>query len=254
MNKKKTKSTSVIKKIAKWFFGIVLFLILLLATVPYLFKDKINTMITKSINEKVNATVSFEDVDLSLLRSFPLANLSISKLHILNNAPFKGDTLFYANEIHLKMSIGELFKDASEAMDIKSFYLDKSFLNIVFDKKGNKNFDIAKEATTATNQTKSEPFSLNIEEYAVDHLNVIYNDKSSNTTIKISEINHSGKGNFNKAILDLKTTTKANFSADVNGTNYMNSVAYFFRCSFRNRFKNNLFTFNETKLLSPNCP
>ncbi len=247
MNKEKTKSTSVIKKIATWFFGVVFFLILLLATAPYLFKDKINAMITKSINEKVNATVSFEDVNLSLLRSFPLANLSISKLHILNNAPFKGDTLFYASEIHLKMSIGELFKDASEAMDIKSFYLDNSFLNIVFDENGNKNFDIVKEATTATPTTKSEPFSLNIEEYAVENLEVNYSDKASNSKIRISNIVHSGKGNFNKDILDLKTTSKANLSADVNGTNYLNAIAVSLDAVLGINLKNYTFTFKENK-------
>lgn len=247
MSKEKTKSTSVIKKIAKWFFGIVFFLILLLATAPYLFKDKINAMITKSINEKVNATVSFDDVDLSLLRSFPLANLSISKLQVLNHTPFKGDTLFYASEVHLKMSVGELFKDASEAMDIKSFYLDKSFLNIIFDQKGNKNFDIVKEATAATSTTKSEPFSLNIEEYAVENLEVNYSDKASNSKIKISNIVHSGKGNFNKDILDLKTTSKATLSADVDGTNYLNAIAISLDAVLGIDLKNNIFTFKENK-------
>jgi len=247
MNKKEKKPTSIIKKTAKWFFSIVLLLLILLVPVPYVFKDKIKTMIAKSINEKVNATISFEDVNLSLLRSFPLANMSISKLSIINNAPFKGDTLFYANELHLKMSVRELFKDASEAMDLKSFYVNKSVLNIVFDKNGNKNFDITKEATTATKQTKSEPFSLNIEEYTIDNLNVVYTDKSSNLSVKISNINHSGKGNFSKDVLDLKTTSKATISAEMNGSNYLNNVAVSLDAVLGIDLKNNTFTFKENK-------
>lgn len=247
MNTKKKKSTSIIKKIAKWFFSIVLLLLIILITVPYVFKDKIKEMIANSINEKVNATVSFDDVDLSLLRSFPLANLSISKLSIINNAPFKGDTLIYTNEIHLKMSVRELFKDASEAMDIKSFSANKSLINIVFDKNGNKNFDISKEPTISEKQTESEPFSLNIEEYTVTNLNVIYTDKSSNTILRVSNLNHSGIGNFSKDVLDLKTTTKALISFDYNGSNYMNNVAISLDAIIGINLKNNTYTFKENK-------
>ena len=93
------------------YYGIFLLIfIIALAAAPFIFKDKIKALVLKSINENVDAEVSFADVDLSLLRNFPNASVNISDLSIINKAPFKGDTLFYAGDLNVKMSIKELFK------------------------------------------------------------------------------------------------------------------------------------------------
>lgn len=110
---------------------------------PFLFKDKIKELVVKSINENVDATVAFEDVDLSLFKSFPKANVTIDRLSIINKAPFAGDTLFYSGEVNLKMSIKELFKGDGEPMNLESFSSKNAVVNILFDKNGLGNFDIA---------------------------------------------------------------------------------------------------------------
>ena len=86
--------------------GILILLIVgTLFAAPYLFKDQIKAKITKAINEKVDAKVSFADADLSLFKNFPNANVTIEKLVIINKAPFEGDTLVSLGELNLKMSI-----------------------------------------------------------------------------------------------------------------------------------------------------
>src|SRR5690606_31406151 len=107
------------KKFLKWTAIVVGVLIVVLAATPFLFKDKIKEMVIKAINENVEATVGFEDVDISLFKSFPKANVSISKLSIINKAPFEGDTLVYSEKIDLRMSIKELFKSSEEGMKIE---------------------------------------------------------------------------------------------------------------------------------------
>ena len=98
------------KKILKITGVTLLSIIALLFAIPYFFKDQINAKILKSINNNVDAKVSFVEADLSLLKSFPQPNVTIKKLSIINNAPFKGDTLVYFGELNLKMSVKELFK------------------------------------------------------------------------------------------------------------------------------------------------
>lgn len=241
----KKKSTSKRKKFLKWFLGVVLVILIALISVPFLFKDKIKAMIANSINENINATVAFKDVDLSLLKSFPQANLSISKISIINKVPFEGDTLFYADEVNLNMSIRELFKDASEAMNLKSFSVNNSSLYIVFDENGAKNFDIAKETTTNKKETEKSSFSLNIQDYTINNLTVFYTDKASKMNLKISEIVHAGKGNFDKDVLDVNTTSKAIISVDSDGTNYLNNVALSLEAIIGINLKENKFTFKE---------
>jgi len=88
----------MIKKILKITGIIILLLAISLFAIPYFFKDQIKRKITEAINEKVDAKVSFDDADLSFFKSFPLANVSVDKLLIINKAPFEGDTLVSMGE------------------------------------------------------------------------------------------------------------------------------------------------------------
>ena len=63
-------------------------LIVLLAIIPFAFEGKIYEIVQKKANENLNATVSFTDVDLSLLRNFPHLRVSIEGLKVVNKAPF----------------------------------------------------------------------------------------------------------------------------------------------------------------------
>ena len=95
----------MLKKILKISGISFLVIMLLLVAAPYLFKDKIKEMITKTLNENVNANIAFEEVDLSFFKSFPKANVTIEKLSIITKAPFEkthfympGNSCYYAHD------------------------------------------------------------------------------------------------------------------------------------------------------------
>ena len=100
-----------VTKILKWTGGIILLVLLLVVATPFLFKGKVQDLVVETINKNLKAQVAFDEVDLSLLKSFPKATVIIKNLSIVNEAPFEGDTLFRAADIGLKMSVMELFKD-----------------------------------------------------------------------------------------------------------------------------------------------
>jgi hypothetical protein len=213
------------KKILKGLGIFLLVTIIALAAAPFLFKDKIKAMVLKSINENVDATVAFTDVDLSLLKSFPNANVTISNLGIINKAPFEGDTLFYAGETNLKMSIKELFKSENETMNLQSFRLKDAVVNVIFNKDGIGNFDIAlKDDEEKKDDSESKPFNLSIQNYEIENLKMAYWDQGSNIKLALNELNHTGKGNFAEQKLDLDTKTTTKLSFDMEGTNYMKNV------------------------------
>src|SRR5690554_45059 len=118
------------KKFLKWTAIILGVIIVALAATPFLFKDKIRNLVIKTINENLDATVDFEDVDLSLFRNFPKASVTIHKLSVINKAPFEGDTLVYTDNINLKMSVKELFKDEGEPMNIEGIFIKDAVVNI----------------------------------------------------------------------------------------------------------------------------
>lgn len=215
----------MLKKILKGTGIFLLVTIIALAAAPFLFKDKIKAMIAKTLNENVNATIAFEDVDLSLFKSFPQANVSIEKLSIITKAPFENDTLLYAGETNLTMSVKELFKGDGEAMNLESFSTINGIVNIIFNKDGVGNFDIALKEETDKKSSDSKPFALNIQNYEVENLKFTYLDEGSKMKMVLDSINHEGKGNFAAQKLDLETKTTAKLSFDMDKMNYMNNVS-----------------------------
>jgi hypothetical protein len=215
----------MLKKILKGIGISLLVIIIALAAAPFLFKDKIKEMITKTLNENVNANIAFEDVDLSLFKSFPQANVTIEKLSIITKAPFENDTLLYSGETNVTMSIKELFKGEGEAMNLESFSVVNGIVNIIFNKDGLGNFDIALKEEASKKPSDSKPFALNIQDYEVENLKFTYTDEGSKIKMVLDSINHEGKGNFAAQKLDLETKTTAKLSFDMDKMNYMNNVA-----------------------------
>jgi hypothetical protein len=214
----------MLKKVLKGLGIFLLVTIIALAAAPFLFKDKIKEMIAKTLNENVNANIAFEDVDLSLFKSFPQAHVTIDKLSIINKAPFAGDTLLYAGETNVTMSVKELFKGEGETMSLESFSAVDGIVNIIFNKEGLGNFDIALKEAEEKKPSDSKPFSLDIQKYGVENLKFTYLDEGSNMKMVLDSIYHEGKGNFAAQKLDLETKTTAKLSFEMEKMNYMNNV------------------------------
>ena len=163
----------MLKKILKIVGIIMLLIVASLFAIPYFFKDQIKAKITDAINEKVDAKVSFADADLSLFKNFPNANVTLNKLVIINKAPFEGDTLISLGELNLKMSIKELFKGKNEAMEIQGITSKNGLINILFNKDGIGNYDIAIKDNSKTD-SKSSPLALNIQNYKIENFKFKY--------------------------------------------------------------------------------
>lgn len=245
----------MVKKVLKWTGIVLLVIIIALAAAPFLFKDKIKEMIVKTINEKVDATVAFEDVSLSLFRSFPKANVTIEKLSIINKAPFAGDTLVYMGEIDLDMSIKELFKSEGEPMSIEYIGTKDGVVNILFNKDGIGNFDIAiKDEEEKPSDAESKPFALNMQKYKVENLRFRYNDARSKINMVIDSIYHEGKGNMAANKLDLDTKTTAKLSLSMDKATYMKNVALSLNAVLGLDLDKSIYTFKNNEALINQLP
>lgn len=215
----------MLKKILK-IVGIVLLLLVISAfAIPYFFKDQIKAKILTAINEKVDAKVAFADADLSLFKNFPNASVNIEKLSIINKAPFEGDTLVSFEELNLKMAIGQLFNSDDEPMQIDGIDSKNGLINIIINKDGVGNYDIALKEESKADDGKSKPLSLKIKEYAVENFKFKYYDEKSKIKLVLDSINHEGTGDFAASKLDLVTKTTTKISLDMDKVNYMKNVA-----------------------------
>jgi len=244
----------MLKKILKIILIIILLFAVTLFAAPYFFKDQIQAKITQAINNKVNAKVSFANADLSLFKNFPNANVTLDKLVIINKAPFEGDTLVSLGELNLKMSIKELFKGKDEAMNIDGITSKNGLINIIFNKDGISNYDIALKDKNNKDDGKSSPLTLKIQDYRIENFRFKYFDESSKIKMVIDSLNHEGTGNFAAQKLDLVTKSTAKISLDVDKVNYMNNVALTLDAVLGIDLEKSKYTFKENKALVNQLP
>jgi hypothetical protein len=244
----------MLKKILKITLIVILLFAVALFAVPYFFKDQIKAKITQAINDKVDAKVSFADADLSLFKNFPNANVTLDKLVIINKAPFEGDTLVSLGELNLKMSIKELFKGKEEAMNIDGITSKNGLINIIFNKDGIANYDIALKDKKNKEDGKSSPLSLKIQDYKIENFKFKYFDESSKIKMVIDSLNHEGTGNFAAQKLDLVTKSTAKISLDMDKVNYMKNVALTLDAVLGIDLDKSKYTFKENKALINQLP
>jgi hypothetical protein len=235
----------------------LLVLIGLLIAIPLFLQGKIEEIIKNKVNNSINATLDFEDADLSLLKSFPNANVKLTNLSLVNKAPFEGDTLFSSSDIELTMSIKELFKSADEPIVIQRLNIDKAKLHVLVDENENANYDIAKEdegATAETVEASNDNFTLNMDSYSITNSEIIYDDISSGMHLVLSEMNHSGTGDLSLEQSELKTLTDAMISFEMDSTKYLNNNKISLDALIGIDLKENKYTFLENKALINQLP
>ncbi len=236
------------KTIIKFLLGFIAFILVALLVLPMVFQDKIVDLIKVEINKNVNAKVDFSDVNLSLIRNFPNASVNMNDVLILNNKHFEGDTLFYAKDINLKISLIDII---NSKLNIKSFDLNNSKVNLLVNQQGEVNYDIAKTSNKATynegKEKENKVMNVEVESYAFNNMYVIYKDEKAKMYVHIDELNHSGSGDLSseRTKLDTKTSMKLSFKKDKN--EFINNLHLDLKALLDLDLKNQKFTFLDNK-------
>lgn len=245
----------MLKKVLKISAIVLVVFVAALFAIPFLFKDQIKAKIVEAINKSVDAKVSFTDADLSLFKNFPNATVGIEKLVIINKAPFEGDTLVSLGELNLKMSIKELFKGKEEPLSIQGISSTNGLVNIIFNKDGVGNFDIAlKDKKEDKKDEASKPLALKIQNYKIENFTFRYIDQGSKIKMVIDSLNHEGTGDFTNSKLDLATKSTAKVSLDMDKINYMKNVKLTLDAVLGIDLEKSKYTFKENKALINQLP
>ncbi len=214
------------KKIFKIIGIVLLIFIALLIAIPFVLESKIDAIVQNYADENLNADLSFDAISLSLISSFPKAEVSIDNLKITTRAPFDDETLVTAKSLSFELSIGELFKGTEEPLIINEIIADEMLLTLKTNKNGSVNYDIAKESENANEvatDTTSNGFSFDIENYELNNSAFTYIDEVTNTQLYATEINHNGKGVFSGELSQLDTKTEARISMSIDSTEYLSN-------------------------------
>lgn len=231
MASKNKKKSPLWKRILKWFGIFILFLLLLLISIPYLFKDQIIELIKSTANENLNATLDFEEADLTFISTFPNLTLTIDKLSVEGKDEFAGLHLAQIDKTILKLDFWEaLFGDQYQVDDV---ILENPTLYIKVLPNGKANYDIAISDTTQVEQpeTESSPFKFALEHYQIKNGDITYDDQLYATFIHLAQLEHEGNVTINDVVYTLNTTTQTpHLTFGYDGFNYLDRSTTDIKC------------------------
>ena len=235
------------KKVFKIIGIIILIFVVILSVIPFVLESKIDAIAQAYADKNMNAKVEFDDVSLSLIRSFPNASVTIKNLKITNNDPFKEEIFATAKSVGLKMPFLELFKNQNdEAIVITNIAIDEALMTLKENKTGASNWGIF-NTPGASIPSDSSGFKFNIDDYKITNSALTYIDESSNTTVSVSQLNHSGNGRFTDVISELETNSEAYVSIRIDSTSYLENNHITLDALIDLDLKNDIYTFKENR-------
>lgn len=203
----------------------ILGLLLLLIALPFLFEDDLKLILKEEVNRQLNAVVEFEDIDLSFLKSFPDATISILEYSIANKAPFAGDTLISGKEMAVTVNLSSIF--SGEEYQIHSVTLDQPRISVKVLPDGAANYDITIPYEGPEDTTASSPFKLALDEYEVIGGDIRYLDQTLPMAVNLAGFDHSGSGNFSDEDFLLATVTEIRQTTIAyDGTTYLKALPF----------------------------
>jgi AsmA-like C-terminal region/AsmA family len=244
------------KKFFKILVWTILVIVILLVTVPYLFKGQIFEIVKTEINNTVNAKVEFADFKLNLITSFPNLKVSLEELSVVGLNEFENDTLVAFDEFSVKADLLSVI--AGNQIKVTGILLDHPRMNAKVLEDGMANWDIMKateEVEEEVDTTTSEPsgFNIGLKSFEIRNLDLVYDDKQGNVYAEITDLNYFLKGDFTESTTDLSTNLSiAGLSAKADGIKYLNEANISFDAivgadldNMKFEFKDNLFKINE---------
>lgn len=186
--------------------GLGILIILVIAfffTVVTIYEDEVKQYAVEQLNKHLKVKVKAPDIELTIWDQFPNASLRFSNVLIPDYlSENEQDTMLFAKHIYLSFDFWDMMGGNYKVQKVS---IEDALINLKINKQGEGNFDIFKEDTTETEESK---FSFALKEVKGKNLTISYIDSMSNQIYEgfAPELNFSG--DFNESVYDLVVEAK----------------------------------------------
>lgn len=178
------------KKIFKITGIVLLSLLLLLIIVPLAMKGKLNSVIETQANKYLNAHVSIDAVNVSLLRHFPNATVSLKDVEVVGKDDFAQDTLLSADKVSLTVNLMALLKN--KGFDVVRVDVRGTDMKAIVLEDGRANWDIlpAKEndEVVQAEEEGESNFTVKLRKLTLKDVNVTYDDRQGGMYAAVKDL------------------------------------------------------------------
>ena len=239
-------------KIAGITVGVILILLLVL---PFAFQGKIEKIVKQEGNKMLNAQFDFSALNISLLRNFPSASVTLEDFYLKGTGAFENDTLIQAGELTAAVNLFSLFGDSG--YDISKIIIEDTKVKAIVLEDGKPNWDVmkasAEEDTVQETSAESSPFRIKLKRLSVKDLSVSYDDRQAGMYAAIENLKATCSGDFGseRTLVDLELKTPA-LTYRTGGVPFLNRAALEADMNVDADLVNNKFTLQD-KSISQNA-
>lgn len=235
-------------KIAGITVGVILILLLVL---PFAFQGKIEKIVKQEGNKMLNAQFDFSALNISLLRNFPSASVTLEDFYLKGTGAFENDTLIQAGELTAAVNLFSLFGDSG--YDISKIIIEDTKVKAIVLEDGKPNWDVmkasAEEDTVQETSAESSPFRIKLKKLSVKDLSVSYDDRQAGMYAAIENLKATCSGDFGseRTLVDLELKTPA-LTYRTGGVPFLNRAALEADMNVDADLVNNKFTLQDNSI------
>src|SRR5690554_2555753 len=198
-------------------------LLVILIAIPFIFKDQILERVDKEIAGAVDAQVyyDYDNISLSIFRSFPSVSATIKDFGIVGNPPFQYDTLAHLNELQVDLNLKSVIFDDTPRLTAVHLNGGSVYVKVLED--GTANYDIAVDNGEESNSDTSG-FNIGVNLIQLNDLDFIYDDRQLGFFMALADLNLAGSGDFSSEVYDLNADADVHIArVDFEGVNYLSN-------------------------------
>lgn len=235
-------------KIAGITLGVLLILILVL---PFAFQGKIEKLVKQEGNKMLNAQFDFSALDISLIRNFPSASITLEDFWLKGAGEFQNDTLIQAGELTAAVNLFSLF--GNSGYDISKIIIEDTKVKAIVLENGHPNWDVMKPSadTTDTEETPTEsaPIRIKLQKLSIKDLSVSYDDQQGGMYAAINHLNATCSGDFGseRTTVDLSMETPS-LTYRTGGIPFLNKARLEADMNVDADFANNKYTLKDNTI------
>ncbi len=178
--------------------------VLLLAVwwLPWFLEDRVAELIRSELDARLQADVDFEEIDLTLLSTFPRLTAEIIGLRIIGTGEFEGEPLVSAGSIGAGVGLLSLVRDGE--LVIEAVTIDSPEVNVIVRKDGSANYDIIAETPP---DDEDSPLEFRVSDYQIRDGTVAY--ASPDINVRIASLEHRGSATLGATAQHFASETRA---------------------------------------------
>ncbi|MCB9173940.1 MAG: hypothetical protein H6589_04970 [Flavobacteriales bacterium] len=226
----------------------ILALLIIIVSLPFIFKGKIIEMVKEETNSMLNAKVDFGEFDMGLISTFPDFNFTIDNVKVEGVDKFEGIALADIKNLTLKVDLMSVISGSE--INIKTIKIESPIINAIVLADTTANWDIMKVSAEDTVTTVEEPsnFKLGLKELTINNARIVYKDETMNLVTEMIGLNFNLSGDMTAYFTSLKTKTSIDtLNLKMDGINYMKNAVVVATADIDADLANSKYTFKENE-------